>query len=117
VAKEMKLKLELKKPEIKILKEENVAYVRVAPLPPYPLKVTECGDHLMVHIDDKKNKVVGFTILHLSTFLKELEEKQHLKERAEEEVHRTVANIRALLPYYLPYYIFSHLSFSVNIRR
>ena len=54
----------------------------MAPLPPYPLKVTEYGDHLMIHIDDKKNKVIGFTILHLSAFLKELEEKQHLKERA-----------------------------------
>jgi len=117
MAKEIKLKLELKKPEIKILKKEDGAYIRVAPLPSYPLKVTECGQHLMVHIDDKKNKIIGFTILHLSAFLKELDERRYLKNRAEEEVHKTVANIKSSLPYYLPYYLFSHFSSSLNIPR
>ncbi len=116
MGKRLKLELELEKPEVKILKKEDGAYIRFTPLPPYPLRVEDRGEHLMLHIDEKENKVVGFTILHLSAFLEEIKMKRHYQKRAKEMVSKTVANISSQLPY-LPYYILSDLSLSVTLNK
>ena len=89
--KNLEIKMGFEKPEVKILQRENVAYIKFASFPSYPLQHKFIGEYLIVHIDKKKKEILGFTITDLSSYI---EEKQYLKEKAKENVSKTLQNTK-----------------------
>jgi len=103
ISKDLKIKFTSEKPEVKILKREDVAYIKLASFPSYPLKHKFLNENIIAYIDKEKREILGFTIINLTAFIKQLEKKKYLKERAKESVHDIInaKNFPAILPLHI----------------